>query len=183
MAKKFKLLLLDANIVIELFRSSLWDHVIERCDVHLSRIVLDEAQFYETDDGQRNDIELEPYIATKKITVFEMTPSDLSQFRGRFDLTYFEKLDPGETESLAYLLSHAGECTLCSADGIVYRLLGNLNLSDRGISLEELLKQIGLGRSLLSQFSQDFRKYWTAKGAQESIRDLGLKKLKPPGKP
>lgn len=45
--KKFRLLLLDADVVIELFRLGLWDGIVERCDVHLARIVVeDEAQFY-----------------------------------------------------------------------------------------------------------------------------------------
>ncbi len=37
--KKFRLLLLDANIVIELFGQGIWDRVIDLCDIHLARTV------------------------------------------------------------------------------------------------------------------------------------------------
>lgn len=183
MAKKFKLLLLDTNIILELFRHGLWAHLIERCDVHLARSVLDEARFYETDDGLRHDIDLQPDVLNKKISVFDLVPSDLVQFRDRFDPIYFEKLDLGETESLAYLLTLSGECWLCSADKIVYRVLGNLHEGDRGVSLEELLQQTGLARSLPPHFSKSYREQWTAKGAEEGLRDQGFKRPGAPGKP
>ena len=38
--KKFRLLLLDANVVIELFRHGIWARVIETCEVYLSRTVV-----------------------------------------------------------------------------------------------------------------------------------------------
>jgi hypothetical protein len=40
-------------------------------------------------------------------------------FRAQFAPVYFEKLDPGETESVAYLLGQSEEYRICSADKIV----------------------------------------------------------------
>ena len=37
MAKKFSLLLPDANVVIHLFKLGIWERLIERCDVHPAR--------------------------------------------------------------------------------------------------------------------------------------------------
>ncbi|MCX5654855.1 MAG: hypothetical protein NTY65_09440 [Planctomycetota bacterium] len=174
--KKFKLLLLDANVVIELFRLGIWDDVVERCDVHLARTVAeDEAHFFEDDDKQRHDFDLQPYIKANKITVFDVTVSEATVFRDRFDPVYFEKLDPGETESLVHLLGLAGECRICSADKIVYRIIGGLDRSEQGVSLEEILQKTGLGRSLRAQFTKDFRVKWTRKGFEEHMRGLGLK--------
>ena len=68
--KKFKLVLLDADVVIYLFSLGTWDEVVARCDVHLAKTVIDEeAHFYETEDGERCDFELRPYADTGKITV------------------------------------------------------------------------------------------------------------------
>jgi hypothetical protein len=174
--KRSRLVLLDANVVIELFRLGIWDEVVARCDVHLARTVVeDEAHFFVADDGQRHDFDLRPYINTNKITVFDVTVGAAAAFRNRFDPVYFEKLDPGETESLVHFLGLAGESWICSADKIVYRILGGLDRGEQGVSLEEVLQQAGLGRGLRVQFTKEFRVRWTRKGFEERLRGLGLK--------
>jgi hypothetical protein len=46
----------------------------------------------------------------------------------------------------------------CSGDAIVYRTLGNLNTSEQGIALEEVLQQIGLSRKIDEfQYTKTFR--------------------------
>ena len=173
--KKFRLLLLDANIVIEISRFSLWKQVIDRCDIHLARTVIEEADFYEDDDGERQPIDLSPYINAKSISVFDLNPSDLNALRNQFEPVYFEKLDPGETESLAYLLKQQDDCLICSADKIVYRVLGNIHCSEQGVSLEEVLSKIGLGRRLDREFTREYREQWTKKGFQERLGGLGMR--------
>jgi len=171
--KKFRLLLLDANIVIEISRHRLWDQVIARCDIHLARTVIDEAHFFIDDNGDQQSIDLGPLIRAGSITVFELKPSDLDRLRSQFDAVYFEKLDPGETESLAYLLQQDENCQICSADKIVYRVLGNMKRSEQGVSLEEVLSQIGLGKKLDREFSREYREHWTKKGFQEGLGGIG----------
>jgi hypothetical protein len=56
-----------------------------------------------------------------------------------FDSSYIEKLDAGEAESLAYLMNAHDEHSICSADAIVYRVLGNVDRGHQGASLEEVL--------------------------------------------
>jgi len=175
MAKKFELLLLDANVVIYLFKLGIWDKVVTQCDIRLARIVVEEAHFYETDEGERVDFDLAPYVAAAQVHVFDVMPSDLVRFRRTFKTLFLEQMDPGETESLAWLLANPSEPHLCSADAIVFRVLGALGLAERGISLEEVLSQIGLGHALPHQFSRKFRDRWTKKGFEEGLRGLGLK--------
>ncbi len=172
--KKFRLLLLDANVVIELFRQGIWDRLIEACDVHLARTVVStEAHFYEDNQGVRIDFDLGQYCKAGKISVFDVAPSELTTFRAQFDPTYFEKLDPGETESLAYLVNSKDTFLICSADKIVYRVLGNLNRGEQGTSLEEILQKTGLGRQLSWPFTKGFRETWTKKGFQERVSGTG----------
>lgn len=173
--KKFRLLLLDANIVIEISRHGLWDQIIARCEIHLARTVVDEAHFYFDANDDQQPIDLMPHINASGITVFDLKPSDLAGLRAQFDAGYFEKLDPGETESLAYLLAQGEECQICSADKIVYRVLGNMHRADQGVSLEEVLTQIGLGRKLGREFSREYREQWTQKGFQEGLGGMGMK--------
>ena len=175
--KKFRLLLLDANVVIALCARSLWDAVIEGCEVHLAETVLDEAHFYVDEENVRHDFDLKVYASQRKLKVFSVLPSELASFKGQFDPLYLEKLDPGETESLAYLLNQKEQdYRFCSADKIVYRVLGALHLRDKGISLEEVLQAIGLPRPLPRHFGKAYRDEWTTKGFSEGFRGVGLRK-------
>jgi hypothetical protein len=38
--KRLSFLLLDANIVIHLFKLGIWERLIELCDIHLARTVM-----------------------------------------------------------------------------------------------------------------------------------------------
>jgi hypothetical protein len=172
--KKFRLLLLDANVVIEISRHDLWDLLTERCEIYLSGTVLEEAQFFDDEDEKREYIDLAPLVNDGTITEFSITPSQLASFREQFGVTYFEKLDPGETESLAYLFQQSDKCQICSADKIVFRILGCTNRAEQGISLEEVLGAVGLGRKLGREFSKEYREQWTRKGFQEGFAGLGL---------
>jgi len=172
-----RLVLFDANVVIWLFRLGIWDRVIEQCDVYVSETIIDEeAHFYLTEDEQRRDLDLHPYVEAGRITSFAVTMSRVAAFGAQFDPVYLEKLDPGETESLAFLLDQADPFRLCSADKIVFRVLGDLNLGEAGISLQELLGTIGLGRALPRHFTKAYREQWTKHGAQERIQERGIRK-------
>ena len=53
---------------------------------------------------------------------------------------------------------------ISSADAIVYRVLGGLRRRHQGISLEEVLDEIGLQRPLAYQYTEKFRDKWTHRG-------------------
>jgi hypothetical protein len=173
--KKLALLLLDANVVIEISRHHLWDCVLARYTVYLSETVVSESQFYEDDEGNRTYIDLSESISTGQIILFSILPSDLKSFFSKFDPTYLEKLDPGESESLFYLLQSPADRLICSADKIVYRVLGALNATDSGISLDEVLSQAGYGRRLSPEFGREYRQEWTQRGFRDAFWGTGVK--------
>ena len=168
--EKFRLLLLDANIIIEISRHGLFRQVIRLCEVHLAQTVINEAQFFDDENGNRQPIDLTELISTAAVTVFSLVPSELAELRSKFSPAYFEKLDPGETESLAYLFRQPEESRICSADKIVFRVLGASGSAEQGISLEEVLEEIGLARKLSREFTQQYREQWTKKGFQEGLQ-------------
>lgn len=173
--KRLRFLLLDANIVIQLLEFGLWETILDKAEVLLARTVAEiEAEFFFIDD-ERHEIDLAIDVAKRRLSIVDITPTELKAFVDRFDPTYFEKLDPGEAESLAYLDGSDDPCLICSSDAIVFRVLAQLNCSEQGISLEEVLQQIGLGRKLTQQFSKAFRIKWTNSGAEDKIRGIGLK--------
>ena len=173
--KKFKLLLLDTNIVIKAFELGLWEKLIERCDIWLASTIVQEADFFTTADGISHRIDLSADLAENRLSPFAVPLTELSNFRASFDPSYLEKLDDGETESLAFLLDSHERYLICSADKIVFRILGNMKRSEQGISFEEVLQQIGLGTALPRQFSRVFREEWTRKGFGEGLGGIGYK--------
>ena len=131
--KKFRLLLLDANVVIYLFEIDLWDKLVEHCEVLLSRIVAErEAQFFEKDDGEKVYLDLQPYVADQRVTVIDASVADIKAFRDLFDPVYLSRLEDGESESLAYLIKSPEKCLICSADAIVFRVLALLDRVEQG---------------------------------------------------
>ena len=173
--KRLSLLLLDANVVIYLFGLGLWDKLVNQCDIHLARTVMKEAHFYEDENGRRHDFDLTPYERDGSIAAFEVPLPDMQRFRRSFDPSYLDKLDDGEAESLACLLEGSSEMLICSADAIVFRVIGNLDRSHQGRSLEEVLSQLGLRRPLPWQFTKKFREHWTRKGVEEGLYGTGCK--------
>jgi len=172
--KKSRILLLDANVVLEISRHELWKQLTKRHEIHLSQTVLDESQFYD-DDAGRHYIDLNHLIDDSLITICHASIDEVKAFRDLFEQDYFSRLDAGEAESLTILLKEEAEYLICSADAIVFKVLGNLRKPDLSISLEKVLSEAGLGRELEWPFTEDFRRKWLAAGSQDRIQDRGLK--------
>ncbi|MBN1555547.1 MAG: hypothetical protein JXA11_12450 [Phycisphaerae bacterium] len=170
MTKKFRLLLLDANIVIKLFQLGIWEQILSHCDVHLSRTIASrESKFYCDEDGVQYDIDLTIYEQNNQINVFDVSLSQDAELTKHFDITYLERFDPGEREALAHLVTSKEQYVICSADSIVFKVLGYLSRAEQGISLEEILQRIGLRRDLTWQFSKNFREKYTKEGFVDSL--------------
>ena len=113
---KFKLLILDAGVVIKLFELGLWSQILENCDVHLSKVVAEqEANFHSPSPQNSNGqpIDLSEDITENRCTVFECSLAQIRQFRSAFDENYFADLDAGEAESLAWLFSQQQDYLIC----------------------------------------------------------------------
>ncbi|HEU5116756.1 MAG TPA: hypothetical protein VFT74_08795 [Isosphaeraceae bacterium] len=173
---RLKLLILDANIVILLHEFGIWPRLLERCEVYLARTVAeDEAVFFEQ-DGDQQPIDLSDDISNNRVSLFDVSIPDIKRFLDQFDPVYISKLDPGETESLAFLTQSKESFLISSGDAIVFRVLGRLNRGDQGISLEEILNKIGLQQSKLPWSCQKtFREKYTSEGGQDMIQGKGLK--------
>jgi hypothetical protein len=175
--KKFRLLLLDANIVIVLCKLGLWGFVLEKCEVLLARTVFElEAHFYEDKDGEQHHFDLQEDVDAGRVRVIDVPLADVQAFMDLFKPLYLGELDPGETESLAYLMKAKEEHLICSADKIVFRVLGALNRVEQGLALETLLKQIGQTvKDLAKEFSEEYRVKWLKIGQREQMLGQALK--------
>lgn len=175
--KKFRLLLLDANVVIVLCKLGLWGFVLEKCEVLLARTVLEvEAQFYEDENGEKHYFDLQEDVNANRLRVIDVPLAEVTRFLDLFKPLYVGDLDPGEKESLAYLMNAKEEHLICSADKIVFRVLGALNRIEQGLSLETLLGQIGRTvKDLAKEFSEEYRIKWSKIGQREQMQEQALK--------
>lgn len=137
----------------------------------LAQTVVDEVQFYQTDTGSEY-VDWDHWKSKCSMRVESLPAADIQAYCAKFGPGYYEKLDPGEAEALA-LLAQDDESKICSADKIVWRVLGNTNATERGISLEEILTKSGLTKSLPLHFTKAFREEWCRKGFQERLMGRG----------
>ena len=171
--KRFRFLLLDTGPILKLFELGLWDEFINRCDVTICRTVAQEAKWA---SGTSEDIciDLEAHARDNRIRIEDVPLTHIKAFHDRFDLSYKALLHDGEKETLAFLCEASEEWLLCAADGGVFRALGVLGKSTQGVSLEKVLADIGLGRQLEWQFTEQFRRKYTALGQTDAIGGTGV---------
>jgi hypothetical protein len=174
--KRYPCLVLDANIIIILFQCGLWNTVVERCELILPETVVDEADFFRDDSGVEHGIDLQPDISAGRVRTVAMSVTEVAAFRAQFDPLYVQKLDDGETESLAFCLREGDPYRLCSSDAIVFKVLSVVDRSEQGVSLEEVLRAVGLHRPLSSQFTKAFRDDYRQRGFNDRLAGIGLKK-------
>lgn len=173
--KTLQLVLLDANVVIKLFELGLWERLLPLCSIIVSETVRGEAQFYRARDGSHQPINLDPYIARAEVRVASASSSAVDSFLAQFGREYTDQIDPGELESLVLLATAPPNSKVCSADGIVFKVLSLLDKAEAGISLQELLTAIGQNPRLPEHFTEDFRKRHAARGFADRVQGFGKK--------
>jgi len=182
--KQFPFLLLDAGPIIKLFSLNIWDRFIKHCDITISRIIANDQALY-TEDGTQQ-ICLEPYEEKGLIKIIDVDVSVVKEFEDKFTPLYKPEIHDGEKETLAFLFDSSEHWLVCSADHVVFKILGLLGKAEHGISLEEILKDVGLAYSVDWEkitprdrqhwrYSKKFREKWTHKGWVDFIQGQGLR--------
>jgi hypothetical protein len=177
--KKFQFLLLDAGPIIKLFSLGIWDEFIGRCDVNVSRIIAEDQALY-TEDGLKH-IDLAPYDQQGRIKVLDINASAVKAFYDESGLLRKYDVHDGEKETLAFLCTSSENWRVCSADRVVFTILGRVNRANQGISLEEILEAIGIGlgskwKGLTAKdkdwkYTKNFREKHTRTGQVDSIQN------------
>jgi hypothetical protein len=171
--KKFQFLLLDTGPIIKLFELGIWDAFIAKCDVTVCRTIVDEAK-WASRDIEDVRIDLEGDERDGRIHIVDVELAVAKAFYDKFDLSYQAVLHDGEKETLAFLCGSTEEWLVCAADKAVFKILGAIGKSERGVSLEKVLSGIGLGRELEWPYTEKFRLRYTHLGQADSIQDQGL---------
>ena len=171
------LLLLDADVIIDLHRLGVWNTIVQKHTIHIPSIILHkEAYYYEDSSGTIHPIELEKEIGTK-IHELSCLPEELARFIEQFDYNVREGLHDGEKEALV-LLQKQKDLLLCTCDKAAIKALALLDLSRQGISFENLLNKSGISQKIEQKHTEKYFKLWLTEGSIMKIQDSGLKKGK-----
>lgn len=167
MPLKSTIVLCDTCVVLEAFRVRAWDALIAQFNVLVSETIIKETVWYKDPQGRRKIIDLGPYSKSGKIRSFDVS---IKSFAAKYNPVYQERLDAGELSLLCYLFLHGDDKVLiCSGDAIVFKILGKDRKSSQGISLEELLTEIGHTKPILHQFRKEFKERNSREGFSDSF--------------
>lgn len=168
------LLLLDADVIIDLHRLGLWKQITKSHQVFVPSIILHKEVYFYEDENGRHHIDLEKEAG---VTFAELSCSgqELLRFKERFDRVFQEELHDGEKEALV-LLQKQEDILLCTCDYAAIKALALLDLAEQGISFEGLLKKSGMNKKLEYKHTEKrFKKYLT-EGSIMRMQERGLKK-------
>jgi hypothetical protein len=169
--------LVDAMVVIKLHELGAWEQLTERCQVAASAIIVhDEALFHSRDQlGFAQKIDLPADVARGRIVELAATAQEMVDCRSRFDSVLASNLHDGEVECLALLLNVDNEAyVFCTADRAALYAMSLLGLGERCVSLESLLKSVGLQKVLPSLYTEEWLKGALSKGAEGRMYGRGF---------
>jgi hypothetical protein len=139
-----RLLLPDADVIIELHKLGYWKGVTSRYKIHIASTVLKEVTYYEDDSGNKVPIDLSGDISSGRVKEDSASPQQIQALLQRIPRDKID-LDPGELESIAIISSQStDELKICVIDKAAIKALSFLDLRDRAVSFEEILVSCGI---------------------------------------
>ncbi len=168
-SKQLKIILPDAQVIIDLFRNSLWRQIVEAFDIGVTPIILQESQFYKDSYGKKQSICLKNDIAVKSIREIETSIEQIEHLHSLLQPNIHSPLDDGELEAIAFLKSQKHDDYLfCSGDALAVKYVGALGLRHRSISLQKLLEQKNIKIKLEPKYSDDIFQKMLNEGFRDS---------------
>jgi hypothetical protein len=163
-----KLLLLDADVIIDLHTLGLFGKISNAYDISLTPEVFEEARYYKK-DGAKFDINF------KDVTIINNVDLESLKIVQREAKEARLVIDPGEAASIAYLIQTEEEIIFCSCDQAAIKLISYMELEQKTISLEKTLRSAGYhGKNL---YPRHFEKTFKAAVKEGKTLRIQFKKL------
>lgn len=142
--QKAKLLLLDADVIIEAHELGVWEDIKRTYDVAVPSIIVSEARYFRSEHGGAG-INLKRQVDAGEIKKFEGTVDELEQTFSNIRDTFMAGLDDGEKEAIALIAQgRCPEYLFCSGDINGIQAMALLGMAARSISFEQMVKGIKL---------------------------------------
>jgi hypothetical protein len=127
------------------------------------------------DSEQGFAISLPECVQEGSVVEWEASAAQIFDVTANFDRLFQQAIDPGELEALACLLARPQEgIGFCSSDGPAIRALAMLDMADRGLSFEVVLKLSGFAKPLPRHFTERFFQEQLRLGSLMRITGQGL---------
>ncbi len=131
-----KLLLLDADVIIDLHSLGLFGIICKAYDIFLTWAVFEEAKYYKK-SGTKFAIYIKDVVIIKDVDLESLRKVQKEAKEARLGI------DPGESTAIAYLIEATEEITFCTCDKAAIKLISFMELDQKAISLENALKSTG----------------------------------------
>jgi hypothetical protein len=153
-----KLVLLDANVIIDLHSLDLFEKVSRAYEIKVVREVFKEAKFY----PKRN--RKVPIKMKTLVSIIEDV--DLSTLHEVYEQAKEARLaiDAGEAISIAYVFQGLEDITFCACDRAAVTLLSYMGLEGKSMSVEKILNDIGQRPRLFPRHLDSEFKRWIRDG-------------------
>lgn len=129
-----KLLLLDADVIMDLHTLGLFNRIAGSYHLYATDEVIGEADYYKK-DGSRIKINLSgkvEKIENVQISSLQTINNEAQEAR--------LSIDPGELISIAYLYQTEDDILFCSCDKAAIKLVSYVGLENKSISMEKALR-------------------------------------------
>ena len=137
-----KLLLLDADVIMDLHTLGLFGKINKSYDICLTRAVFEEAIYYKKGE-KKIDIKIKNATIIDDVDLESLRKIQREAKEARLGI------DPGESMSIAYLFQTKEKIIFCSCDKAAIKLISYMKLEKKSISLEKALRSAGYhGRKL-----------------------------------
>ncbi len=169
-----RLLLLDADIVINLHSLNLWNGIVKNHEIYIaSTVIRIEVTHYPDAQCQPVSLDLIPQIEDGIIKEISASAQDLKVLTDKLRPSKIG-LDPGELESIAVIAYNKLQgLKICVIDKSAIMALAYLDLDEKAISAEEVLINGGMlsrGKEPPNpNFSKKRFDYWVTQGKLISI--------------
>jgi hypothetical protein len=138
--QKPKLLLLDADVVIEAHKIGAWQALKQAFSIAVPATIVREARYFKSSRGSHG-INLQAQIDAGEITCIDATATEILTAFENFDSIFVQGIDDGEKEGIAIV--HSGkspDCVFCTGDTNAVEAVGMLAIEHRSVSFEAILK-------------------------------------------
>ena len=175
--KRSKLLILDADVVLNVFALGEWDKFIESHSVILSETVIGEAEYIEDPETlQRTYLKLDGYAKAGRIRKISVDVSDTLTMENELQKLNTPIIHAGERESLAFLyLNNDENLMFCTADKAPTICAVCLGFESNLISLQRALSLAQISASVRYQFTEEVLQESIAQGHRHLIENFSAK--------
>jgi hypothetical protein len=174
MIKKSKQIITDAVVVIHAHECSYWNQLCNIYQIALPATILENELFYFSSDKGKKGLNPSHWVKQGMVSRLDAEIDDYEILSKKLSTHFMHAIDAGEKEALAVLMSEKFKDYLfTTADKAAIKALGILGLGSRGISVEELLKQLGSSANKIKLSSQ-YTKSWFQKNIAEGMSEQHL---------